>query len=138
MGTVSLTGIALAPTGWSAIACPVCGGGAFKKLFSKEQQDFVECDGCGLVMINPRPSFEEIAAIYASDYSGRYIAKKKASKERRARRRNKQAMKRTALISTQRASNMRAIALVSSIYMKVRSNRIIWRPAVSTSSHCMT
>ena len=43
-------------------------------------------------MINPRPSFEEIAAIYASDYSGRYIAKK-ASKARRARRRIAQMQK---------------------------------------------
>ena len=69
-----------------AIDCPVCGSGAFTPLFRKENQQFVRCNDCALVLINPRPFLSELRAVYDADYSGAYI-RKGASKRRRARKR---------------------------------------------------
>ena len=76
-------------TGWERIECPVCAGVTFTHLFDKSEQPFVRCDGCTLVLINPRPRFEEIVGIYEADYSQRYVDKRER-KLWRARRRVRQ------------------------------------------------
>lgn len=47
--------------------CPLCGT-VSRFTFSKAGKDFFACDGCGLHFIYPRPSLEEIAALYDRDY----------------------------------------------------------------------
>lgn len=79
-------GLAAPVAGWSSIDCPVCGGRRFAKLFDKQGQDFVRCQGCSLVLINPRPPLDDIRAVYEQSYSDRYVVKRD-SKMRRARRR---------------------------------------------------
>jgi 2-polyprenyl-3-methyl-5-hydroxy-6-metoxy-1,4-benzoquinol methylase len=71
---------------WETIACPVCDGQEFKPLFEKQGEPFVECKGCSLVLINPRPVFSEVMHTYTDDYSRTY-AKKADKKIRRSRRR---------------------------------------------------
>ncbi|RJQ49478.1 MAG: class I SAM-dependent methyltransferase [Gammaproteobacteria bacterium] len=72
--------------------CPVCGGKNFTPLFEKKQEQFVRCNGCGLVMINPRPQYRQIAQTYEFGYSERYVAKAE-KKLRRAHRRVRQMRK---------------------------------------------
>ena len=57
-----------ATQGRAMVPCPVCGGYGFKRLFSKKTDDYVRCGKCGLVMINPQPTDEEVAALYNKDY----------------------------------------------------------------------
>ena len=71
---------------WELIDCPVCAGSQFTALFEKGGQNFVRCESCTLVLINPRPKFEEIVKIYESNYSARYIHKRKKKLWRAARR----------------------------------------------------
>lgn len=71
-----------AHTRWEEIACPVCDGEAFTFLFEKLGEPFVRCEGCGLVMINPRPVFAEVQRTYDADYSRGYV-RKRAKKLRR-------------------------------------------------------
>ena len=61
------------------IACPVCGGDSFTHLFTKQDESFVCCDECQLVLINPRPNFTQVADTYDGAYSEHYI--KKADKK---------------------------------------------------------
>ncbi len=68
------------------IDCPVCGGDRFTTLFEKAGEPFSRCDGCRLVLINPRPRWEAILAGYDAGYSHTYTAKAEA-KLARARRR---------------------------------------------------
>ncbi len=42
--------------------CLVCGSGRLHYLFSVDQNRFVRCDDCGLVLANPRPSEEQLAS----------------------------------------------------------------------------
>ncbi len=46
-------------------ACNLCGSTASHEVFRKHQWPLVACDGCGLVRVDPRPTAEQIAAIYA-------------------------------------------------------------------------
>lgn len=68
---------------WETIACPVCGGQTFEKLFEKQGEPFVRCTECGLVLINPRPQYDDIAKTYDAGYSQGYVSKQ-AGKRRRA------------------------------------------------------
>lgn len=77
---------------WQHIDCPVCGGASFSHLFDKQQQAFVECDECSLVLINPRPAYSQIVEIYQDSYSRRYVHKER-SKMRRAHHRVRQLRK---------------------------------------------
>ncbi len=77
---------AAARDAWETIACPVCTADAFTHLFDKAGEPFVRCDGCGLVLINPRPPFADIRAGYDAAYSAGYT-RKADKKLRRARRR---------------------------------------------------
>ncbi len=60
---------------WETIDCPVCGSGDFEQLFQKTGEQFSRCTACSLVLINPRPNADEIAATYDNDYSGFYVSK---------------------------------------------------------------
>jgi ubiquinone/menaquinone biosynthesis C-methylase UbiE len=68
---------------WQKLDCPVCVGQTFTHLFEKAGEPFVRCDGCGLIMINPRPVFTQVLETYDQDYSKKY-AKKIDTKRRRA------------------------------------------------------
>lgn len=70
---------------WDKIACPICDGTAFRDLFTKNEEPFVECQQCSLTMINPRPVYANILKGYTEDYSQGYI-NKKDKKIRRAKR----------------------------------------------------
>jgi len=65
---------------FETIACPVCDGSHFEPLFEKNGEPFVRCEGCGLVLINPRPVFGIVADTYDAAYSEAYI--RKAAKKR--------------------------------------------------------
>ena len=72
-------------TRWQRIACPCCGGADFRALFEKGGEPFVQCTGCGLILINPRPDPTDVIRIYDPAYSQGY-ASKADGKRRRARR----------------------------------------------------
>ena len=57
------------------IDCPVCAGHSFSLRFTKQGEDFVLCDGCGLLLINPQPEMVAVEQTYDSDYSDHYIRK---------------------------------------------------------------
>lgn len=48
--------------------CPLCGGDRLSYLFAHAGTPIVRCERCGLVLRNPQPSDEELAAIYTSGY----------------------------------------------------------------------
>jgi len=70
---------------WETIACPVCTGEKFIKLFEKQNEPFVKCLGCELVFINPRPIYDQVLETYDRDYSQAYAnkAEKKLKRVRR-------------------------------------------------------
>lgn len=68
---------------WEDIPCPVCDGQQFTELFRKHGEPFVQCNDCGLILINPRPIHAEVLETYDADYSKGYVAKA-ASKRRRS------------------------------------------------------
>jgi 2-polyprenyl-3-methyl-5-hydroxy-6-metoxy-1,4-benzoquinol methylase len=70
---------------WELVPCPVCGAATFERLFEKGGEPFVQCTACGLILINPRPPREVIAATYNSAYTLDYI-RKQDRKLRRIRR----------------------------------------------------
>lgn len=74
------------PLKLETIICPVCGGNSFTHLFKKREEPFVMCDACSLVLINPRPVFEEVLETYNTNYSRDY-AKKAEKKLKRSLRR---------------------------------------------------
>ena len=49
-------------------ACLVCGGTRARVLFRKGGKDFVRCEACGLVWLDPMPTAAEIAAYYEQSY----------------------------------------------------------------------
>lgn len=70
---------------WESVDCPVCGSDRFESLFEKDDEPFVRCVECRLLLINPRPVFKEIEKTYDSHYSDAYI-RKADKKHRRCRR----------------------------------------------------
>jgi len=66
-------------TTWETIDCPICNGNRFTKLFKKHGEPFVRCNYCSLVIINPRPVYDDVIDTYDEDYSTGYI--KKADKK---------------------------------------------------------
>lgn len=66
-------------TQWEKISCPVCEGDSFENLFKKNNEQFVKCNGCDLVLINPRPLFSRVLDTYDDNYSQIYA--NKASKK---------------------------------------------------------
>ena len=57
------------------IDCPVCGNDSFSHLFTKQDEPFVRCNKCHLILINPRPDFAQVVDTYDSAYSEHYIKK---------------------------------------------------------------
>jgi len=59
------------------VNCNLCGMGNTRVLFSKKDKfgvaedgfNVVECQGCGLIYVNPRPSQEEVGKFYPETYS---------------------------------------------------------------------
>lgn len=56
-----------------AIPCNSCGESKFHFLFEKKSSKkeifkIVKCKVCGLVQVNPQPSFEEVANYYSNEY----------------------------------------------------------------------
>jgi hypothetical protein len=49
-------------------ACLVCHGTRSRVLFRKGGKDFVRCDACGLVWLDPMPTAAEVAAYYDQSY----------------------------------------------------------------------
>lgn len=70
---------------WEEIPCPVCGGTVFTELFRKHDEPFVQCKGCSLILINPRPVHAEVLETYDADYSKGYVAKRAGKRKRSAR-----------------------------------------------------
>jgi SAM-dependent methyltransferase len=73
---------------WETIACPVCDNDSFSDLFVKREEPFVRCNNCSLVLINPRPEYEEIKKTYDNDYSRDYAKKDKTKLKRSLKRVN--------------------------------------------------
>ena len=48
--------------------CPVCGNIKLYYLFSIDRYRLTQCDDCGLFMLNPQPSDEDINKIYGANY----------------------------------------------------------------------
>ncbi len=56
--------------------CDLCGGSCFKEIYQKPDEFYhpdeyftvVECTGCGLGFVNPRPSISEIGRYYPPEY----------------------------------------------------------------------
>ena len=59
--------------------CPVCHSDSLYKLFSLREEQFVRCENCGLVHINPKPDSRVIKSTYSNGYSNSY--EKKADKK---------------------------------------------------------
>jgi 2-polyprenyl-3-methyl-5-hydroxy-6-metoxy-1,4-benzoquinol methylase len=49
--------------------CPLCGGEKLSYLFAHAGTPIVRCDRCRLVLRNPQPSDQELAAIHTSEHS---------------------------------------------------------------------
>jgi SAM-dependent methyltransferase len=61
----------------------LCGSGHSRVLFEKQRREFLECEACGLVWIDPLPTREEVEARYRTAYSsGEYAAFAKAHETR--------------------------------------------------------
>lgn len=76
---------ARAATRWETIPCPVCAGTHFTALFKVQEEPFVRCQGCGLILINPRPLYAQVLETYDADYSQGYVNKAPSKRRRAAR-----------------------------------------------------
>jgi len=53
--------------------CVICGSDTWQRTFRRLETNFVKCAICGLIRMDPLPSWEEISAHYAEKYkSGNY------------------------------------------------------------------
>lgn len=50
------------------ISCPVCGSGEFRNKWEIEGASFVSCLDCGLIIQNPQPVRDALAARYDAEY----------------------------------------------------------------------
>ncbi len=64
-------------------ACILCDQAATTKLFDKGGRDFLRCDGCGLVRVDPMPTVEENQHYYDETYREWYATFQKATDIRR-------------------------------------------------------
>jgi SAM-dependent methyltransferase len=51
-----------------SVACLVCRGTRARVLFTKGGKDFVRCEACGLVWLDPMPTAAEVGAYYEQSY----------------------------------------------------------------------
>lgn len=64
-------------------SCIICGRSDRRKLFDKGGRDFVRCNGCGLVRVDPLPTAEENQRYYDESYGEWYATFQKATDIRR-------------------------------------------------------
>src|SRR3954468_6939123 len=67
----ALSGTAMSrsnPAGPALGRCPVCHGEEFSQRFAIKGVAIEACSGCGLIVQNPQPSDDQLAAIYGSNY----------------------------------------------------------------------
>jgi SAM-dependent methyltransferase len=57
---------------FTQIPCPACGGGEYILQFNKEGFDYVLCDSCNTLFVNPRPPFELLADFYIQSPSTKF------------------------------------------------------------------
>lgn len=67
----------------TAAACVICSATTTRKLFAKGGRDFLRCDGCGLVRVDPLPTPEENRRYYDETYREWYSSFNQASDIRR-------------------------------------------------------
>jgi 2-polyprenyl-3-methyl-5-hydroxy-6-metoxy-1,4-benzoquinol methylase len=75
MSISNLSAMETASIRFEKIDCPVCESDKFSFLFKKQGEIFVRCESCTLVLINPRPVFNEVLDTYNNQYSGNYAIK---------------------------------------------------------------
>ena len=49
------------------IGCILCGGAGNRVVIEENGYQGRRCDACGIIFVSPRPSREEVSAIYARD-----------------------------------------------------------------------
>src|SRR5690554_64290 len=57
------------------IECPVCSSESFIQVFEKNNEPFVRCESCSLLLINPRPVYNKVLDTYSRNYSEKYSGK---------------------------------------------------------------
>ena len=57
------------------VSCPACGGDEEQEVFFKGEFRYVECDACGTMFINPRPSPDLLHSFYANSENYAYWCK---------------------------------------------------------------
>jgi SAM-dependent methyltransferase len=61
------------------VSCDLCGSGASSPFFEREDRftgksfQFVSCQDCGLIYLNPRPTQAELPEFYPQDYEAYYL-----------------------------------------------------------------
>ena len=90
------------------VACDLCGSSKTTLLFALPDQQFptdsqsfriVECRGCGLIYLNPRPEGEDLAAYYPKEfYDGLEPDRRDRTEQRSSSRRTHRKMRRRALL----------------------------------------
>lgn len=51
-------------------ACPSCAGASFREFVNSNGYTIVECQSCGLLFVNPRPSEQAIRKLFVEEYIG--------------------------------------------------------------------
>src|SRR5690242_7692391 len=54
--------------GPALLRCPVCQAEGFAPRFAIKGMAIQSCNGCGLIVQNPQPSDDQLAAIYGTNY----------------------------------------------------------------------
>ncbi len=57
------------------IGCPACSESSYRQCFQKESFQYVLCNGCETLYVNPRPSFEHFVKFYRDGISAKFFAK---------------------------------------------------------------
>lgn len=56
------------PSALREVGCPLCAGTRFQARYHKNGLTIVQCSGCALLFVNPRPEPEAIASVYVERY----------------------------------------------------------------------
>lgn len=61
---------------YQEVSCPACAGVKYHQEFNKEGFQYVLCDDCGILYVNPRPSFEQFRKFYNNGASIKFFTEK--------------------------------------------------------------
>lgn len=61
---------------YEEVPCPACSERNYHPEFTKEGFQYVLCNGCGTLFVNPRPSFEQFRQFYIGGASTKFFAEK--------------------------------------------------------------